>query len=124
MLAGVGVLVVGGAGVAAVAGAMIPRDADVSVSLPPPAVSASTQVMAETFGDGTWMVGADIAPGIYRTVNEESGSCYWKRLSDTSGEASSIIAIDSVDSGQVVVTVAPTDVAFASRRCGTWVRIG
>lgn len=76
--------------------------------MPPPA----------TFGQGTFLVGSDIAPGTYRTRTLPDG-CYWERLSGLSGSLSDIIANDFTD-GLSVVTIEPTDVAFRSSRCGTW----
>ncbi len=69
------------------------------------------------FGDGTWVVGEDIEPGVYR--NEGGTSCYWERLSGLSGEFGDIIANDNPD-GPAVVEIASSDTAFSSQRCGTW----
>lgn len=76
---------------------------------------------ASQFGDGVFLVGTDIQPGRYR--NEGGGSCYWARLSGVSGDFSEILANDNV-SGQAVVDIASSDVAFESVRCGTWTKIG
>ena len=70
-----------------------------------------------TFGDGTYLVNKDIAPGRYRT--EGSSSCYYERLRDTSGEFSAIITNDNPQ-GPAVVTIAASDAAFTSKRCGIW----
>lgn len=70
-----------------------------------------------TFSDGTFLVGKDIAAGTYRT--DGSSNCYYERLSSTSGGFDSIIANDN-PRGQVVITVAVSDAAFKSQRCGTW----
>lgn len=50
---------------------------------------------ATSFGDGTFKVGEDIAPGSYKTNGPRSGSptCYWARLADDSGN--NIIANDN-----------------------------
>ena len=50
----------------------------------------------DRFLDGTWRVGPDIKPGIYRTIppSQSPGGipgCYWARLSGLSGERSEII---------------------------------
>lgn len=71
-------------------------------------------------GSGTYLVGEDIQPGTYRTVLDGSSSCYWARLAGLSGELGDIIANDNV-SGQAFVTIAETDVAFETSRCGEWV---
>ena len=74
-----------------------------------------------SFGDGTFLVNKDIAPGTYRTSNA-TGYCYYERLSGTSGTFDDIIANGNPD-GQAIITIAPSDVAFKSARCGSWVKI-
>ena len=75
----------------------------------------------QPFGDGTFIVGAEVAPGRYR-AQTPSDSCYWFRLSDFLGEygetrhgwvgrrsdRTSIVDIDAEDAG------------FYSSGCGTW----
>jgi len=70
------------------------------------------------FGDGTWRIGDDILPGTYRTDN--TGSCYWERLSDFTGDFQAILA-NGTPSGPVIVTISSTDAGFTSQRCGEWV---
>jgi hypothetical protein len=70
------------------------------------------------FGDGTWRVGSDIVAGTYRI--DGTDSCYWARTSDFAGTSESIIANEN-PRGPAVVTIAPTDAGFTSKRCGTWV---
>jgi hypothetical protein len=72
------------------------------------------------FGDGIFLVGRDIAPGLYRA--DGTSDCYWKRLSDLSGDLDAILANDNAV-GQVYVEVLPTDAAFSTEGCGTWSRI-
>lgn len=69
-------------------------------------------------GDGVYLVGTDFPPGTYRG-NVDSGSCYWARLSGTSGGFEDIIANGNV-SGPTVVTIDDGDVAFETTRCGEW----
>jgi hypothetical protein len=76
---------------------------------------------ATSFGDGTWRVGADIQPGTYRSTGTQV--CYWERVRDFNGALGSIVANDNV-SGPAVVTIAPSDAGFSSKRCGTWTRVG
>lgn len=74
-------------------------------------------------GDGTFMVGVDIAPGTYQTTAVDFG--YWARLSGASGTLDEIIANDNAPSGsQVIVTIQPTDRFFRTSRMGTWTKIG
>lgn len=67
------------------------------------------------FGDGTLLVGSELAPG--RWTSE--GDCYWERLSGVGGTFDEIITNDN-PSGQAIVDIAPSDAAFNSSRCGRW----
>lgn len=79
---------------------------------------AAMPTEAPSFEDGTLLVGADIQPGIYRTAND-SGSCYYSRLSGVGGELDDIIANDNPD-GPTIVEILESDEAFKSERCGKW----
>ena len=70
--------------------------------------------------DGTWLVGTDIKPGIYRSSSD--GACYWSRLKNTSGDFEAILA--NGNGGNQVVTVKKTDMAFGSTRCAPWTKVG
>ena len=83
--------------------------------------AAEVAKKANEFGSGVHLVGTDIQPGQYR--NSGSDSCYWSRLSGTSGSFDELIAND-LPSGPTVVTILPSDAAFSSERCGTWTKIG
>jgi len=74
------------------------------------------------FGDGTWFVGEEIAPGLWRN-SDSSGGCYWERRSGFSWELGDIIANDFTWSIRTV-SIASTDVGFLSNDCGTWTKIG
>ena len=71
-----------------------------------------------TFGAGTYIVGADIPPGTYRTRASTSG-CYWERLRGFGGTLSEIIA-NELTNEYTVVTIKATDRGFRSTRCATW----
>jgi hypothetical protein len=86
---------------------------------PPPPPPAGPRT---SFDDGTWLVGADIAPGRYRATVPAGGHCYWARLRNTTGGSDSIIANDLKDKGQSVVTILKSDNAFETSGCGTWTR--
>lgn len=90
----------------------------------PPSVG---KVAADGFpGDGTYVVDSDIKPGTYRSDGPQGGlitSCYWARLSSTSGETNDIIA-NNATSGQTTVTIAATDKAFTTTGCKAWKKIG
>lgn len=134
-LLGVGVLLFAGLIIALVFVAVLraPASAPAQQDTPPPlprlqAPAAPPQVAppatepaaadGSTFpGDGTFLVGADVQPGTYRT---KGGSpCYWARLSDVSGSFDSILA-NSVAQGPAIVEIKKTDKAFQSRGCAAW----
>ena len=59
-------------------------------------LTATPQLPATSFGDGTWTVGVDIQHGTYRAIPlTKDTSCYWRAVSDFTGGMSSIIANDS-----------------------------
>ena len=72
-----------------------------------------------TFGDGMYIVGTDIMPGIYRNTGAQG--CYFARLRGFGNTTDDIIANDNVDT-QTIVTIAPSDKGFESRGCGTWTK--
>lgn len=88
---------------------------------------SADKVAADGFpGDGTYVVGSDIKPGTYRSDGPQGGlvtSCYWARLSSTSGETTDIIA-NNATSGQTTVTIAATDKAFTTAGCKAWKKTG
>jgi hypothetical protein len=79
--------------------------------------------LATTFGEGKFVVGTDIAPGIYRTTGPSGHlDCYWERLKRTSGATDSIIA-NNLGRGPATVTIADDDGAFQTRWCSTWTKV-
>jgi hypothetical protein len=70
--------------------------------------------------DGTYFVKTDILPGKWRSTGGDL--CYWARLKGFSGELKDIVANDNVFGGKTVVTIASSDVGFATKGCGTWTR--
>jgi hypothetical protein len=57
-------------------------------ALPPVTVTLPPPPPAVTFGPGLYLVGADVAPGEYRSDGPDgtgSGRCYWARLTDSTG---------------------------------------
>lgn len=73
------------------------------------------------FGEGLWLVGDEIAPGLYQTL-DGGDSCYWERLSGLGGTMDEIVA-NEIGHGQEVVEISASDVAFNSERCGEWYEI-
>ncbi len=73
------------------------------------------------FGQGTYIVGTDIAPGTWRAPG--GSSCHWARLKGFRGLPSEVIASGS-NTWLPTVSVSPLDVGFESSNCGTWAKIG
>ncbi len=73
------------------------------------------------FGDGTYLVGQQIAAGRYQAAG--GSGCYWERLSGFGGTLDEIIANDFDTTGPIV-SIAASDVGFNSHACGTWTRLG
>jgi hypothetical protein len=73
-----------------------------------------------SFGDGTFVVGAELPAGTYRTA-ASTESCYWARLSGFGGELDDIKANDIGD-GPRVVTIDASDRGFKSSRCMKWTK--
>lgn len=73
-------------------------------------------------GDGTWIVGSDIAPGRYRSVvPSDALICSWKRI----GHGGKLLDIGIGDPGQsMVITVLPSDDMIEVVDCGQWKRVG
>jgi hypothetical protein len=72
--------------------------------------TASTS--ATKIGSGQWIVGGEIAPGIYRTT---TASCYYSRLSGFRGDIDDIIANGSTSANGGIVEISATDLSFSSR---------
>ena len=74
----------------------------------------------QPFGDGVFLVGAEIAPGPYRAAAPSEG-CRWERLRARGAPRWPRAAMDGFSGdARHVANVAPTDLGFASRGCGTW----
>ena len=76
---------------------------------------APTEPLSE-IGPGTYLIGRDIAPGIYVGLagTEVFDSCYWARLSGVSGDLSDLNANGNAR-GQFYVEVQPSDYALNTR---------
>jgi hypothetical protein len=72
-----------------------------------------------TFGEGTYIVGVDIAPGTYQSRG--GSGCYWEREASFTGSLTSILANDNA-SGQAIVTIKASDRGFTSHACAAWHR--
>jgi hypothetical protein len=68
--------------------------------------------------DGTYLVGTDILPGVYRTTGGFGGSnCYWARLNSLN---TSDIINNNNSSGPQVVEILSSDRAFLTENCEPW----
>ena len=78
-----------------------------------------TGVPATSFGDGTWAVGIDIAPGTYHASG--GVGCSWERLSlFGAGDNTGIIEGPMRPLTPTTVTILPTDKGFSTSHCGRW----
>lgn len=82
------------------------------------AVEQAVTVAPFSFGGGTRLVGTDVRPGRYRSVNAAGASCYWERLRNTTGN-NDIIA-NSLGGGPRLLEVLATDVAVRTSGCATF----
>jgi len=76
-------------------------------------------------GEGIYGVGAELQPGTYRTDGPSPAAfdnCYWERSKDRSGLRRSVIA-SGIVTGPVTVTINPTDGAFKSSGCLSWMKV-
>ena len=82
----------------------------------------------QPFGDGTYLVGPEVAPGRYRT-SPVTESCSWLRWSGFTGEAISdgdsgfgvdISYYGGVSEGTAIVDIEAGDAGFTSIGCGEW----
>ena len=76
------------------------------------------------FGDGTYRIGDDIPPGLYRAA-APSDDCEWRRLRTPEAATADIADDDVIGFGEgstlPFAQIAPTDVFFMTQGCGTWV---
>ena len=78
----------------------------------------------QPFGDGTYFVGSEVAPGRYQA--SDPASCHWIRLTAFGGFSRSGGALQvryGPGGGPGIADIAATDAGFYSRNCGTWTRI-
>jgi len=72
---------------------------------------------------GTWLVGSQVAPGLY--MSNVSSGCYWERLRNFDGTGNAIIANDFIGTpGWQYVQLSAGDVGFNTNGyCGNWQRV-
>ena len=76
-----------------------------------------TRTPRGAIGDGDWLVNVDMGPGVWTAPG--GPQCEWARVSDFSGDASSLKASDN-GTDNPVVHVDAGDFGFVSSGCGTW----
>ncbi len=74
-----------------------------------------------SFGDGDFILGTDMQPGMYRDTG--GTGCYYARLRGFGHTIADIIS-NNLSDNVAVVTIARTDKGFESHSCGTWTKIG
>jgi hypothetical protein len=67
------------------------------------------------FGDGTYIVGENLEPGLYRSTG--TSLCYWERMSGFGGTFDEIIANGNEGT---IVEIQASDAGFKTERCGQW----
>jgi hypothetical protein len=72
-------------------------------------------------GEGTFLVGTDIAPGTYRSGPSSNLPCQWWTQS-VLGDDSSQTGFDSSD-GQTYAVIRPSDASFHTQFCRAWVKV-
>jgi hypothetical protein len=83
-------------------------------------VASITQSLTGDFGDGSWIVGVDVGPGLWTAPG--GSECIWERVGDFSGDPSALKATDSgVDNP--VVEIQGGDGGFITSDCGTWSKV-
>ena len=71
---------------------------------------------AHLIQDGTFAVGADIAPGVYASAGPVEGeTCYWRRIG-----ADNVTVNNALTSQPQLIAIGATDVAFKTRGCQPW----
>ena len=81
---------------------------------------ATGGVPSTWFGSGSWMVGAEVRPGLYSARLGVDYICFWGRYSDFTGSAEDLLAA-GVAQNNALVLVEESDVGVYSDGCGTWV---
>ncbi|CAN5143255.1 hypothetical protein BH23CHL1_BH23CHL1_15690 [soil metagenome] len=86
-------------------------------------LSAITAGPQEPFGDGTYIVGIDIAPGIWQNSDSAEG-CNWGRLSGFGGAVIDDVIEDEFTYESQIVTISASDEGFSTSGCGVWTFTG
>ena len=77
---------------------------------------------AEAFGNGTWEVGVDIQPGIYRAWRDPEllvGACIGERIGDAESGHPPLSGAQAYD-GAAIIEISESDTRFRSENCTDW----
>lgn len=72
-------------------------------------------------GDGQWIVGKQMKPGVYRSM--AGPKCYWSRLAGLDDRYVDLIANGGMRKGPQLVEVKATDFVFETQGCEQWVLV-
>lgn len=85
----------------------------VAHAAPPPSPPPGPKTTIDA--DGTYPIGAGIAPGTYSSAGPtDKGPCYWRR---TSGDK---VVDNALSKKSQVVQIEATDTAFTTKSCQAW----
>lgn len=108
------------AGLEAQAAALAKKQADLETREAKVAAT-ETRIAADTIpGEGQYVVGTDVKPGVYRAGPAASGNCYWARLS---GLSTDDIIDNGNTSGQLTIEVKASDKALVLSGCSDFRRV-
>ncbi|MBF6214675.1 hypothetical protein IU433_25810 [Nocardia puris] len=87
--------------------------------------TAAAQPATVMPGDGLYLVGVDIFPGVWESPGtpDPAYGCDWRRLWKVEGDNTNmnyIIGNNFTRLAPVRVVIKPTDVAFKTENCGAW----
>lgn len=85
------------------------------------AVSIPVPVKTVMSGNGTYRVGKDVKPGLYKATGNGKG-CYWSRTSGFSGSLSQIKA-NYFGTANTYVRIVSGDKGFTTNGCGNWTTV-
>lgn len=95
--------------------------APVASATPTPRTEYAPPVPVTIPGDGMFLVGKHVRPGVYRST--AGRSCYWERLAGLSGSYVDLIANGGLRPGPHLIEILASDFAFSSQSCGQWVMV-
>lgn len=95
--------------------ASVPASAPIVAASEPTTVAAAPAGPVTTFGNGTYLVGDEVAPGKYRSAGVDGSMCYW----DLTNDAGTIVDQGVATEGPSRATL-KAGLTFKSSGCSTW----